>query len=136
MLDLKKTNISQQSESGFEFELKLPEINEPTGAFITVRGEQSPTFRNYQKKKFNEFKQKEQQAKRRGREVEDITLDEAEELSIEACIVRIISWRGIAEGKTEVPFNEENAKRILKEHPWIKDQVQEVSSNLAYFLGK
>lgn len=136
MLDLKVVNVSQQSESGYEFELKLPVVGTPTGAFVTVRGDQSPTVRNYNKKKFNEFEVKRKQATRRGREVEDITLEEAEELSIESAINRIITWKGITEGKTEIPFSEENAKRILKEHDWIREQVMEESSNLSNFLSK
>lgn len=133
MLDLTKTNLSQAAETGYEFEVRLPGTLEATGAFITVRGDQSPTVKTYGKRKYQEFKVREQAAKRRGRDAEDLTLDEAEELAIESAIVRVISWRGITEGGKEVPFTKENAARIFKEHSWIREAVMEESSQLLNF---
>lgn len=134
--DLNKNNFADAAEAGYEFELLLPGTQEPTGAFITVRGEQSKTVKAYARKKYAEFKLREQQAKRRGKDVDDMTLEEAEELSIESAIVRVIGWKGITEGKAEVPFTKENAERIFKEHSWIKDAVMEESSQLLNFRPK
>lgn len=135
MLDLSKLNVNKQSEEGYEFELLHPVTNEPVGAKITIRGEQSSTVRNYSKKKYNEYKLREQQAKRRGREVEELTLDEAEELAVESAVARIIGWSGITEdGKKELAFSPENAAIVLKEHSWIRDAIMEASQNLANFL--
>lgn len=136
MLDLSKVNLSQAAEAGYEFELRIPGTMEPTGAFVTVRGEQSPTVKNYGKRKYQEFKMKEAAARRRGKEPEELTLDEAEELAVESAIVRIISWKGITEGGKEVPFTKENAERILKEHTWIREQIMEESSQLLNFQSK
>lgn len=134
-LDLKKNNYAETSEAGYEFELRDPATNEGLDAFITVFGEQSKTVKAYSRKKFAEFRAREMANKRRGKD-EDMTLEEAEELSIESAVVRIKSWRGIAEGKTEVEFNRENATRILTEHPWIKEAVMEESSQLLNFRSK
>lgn len=131
MFDLDKNDVGAANEAGFEFELKMP-TGELTGAFIKVRGEQSATVRTYQKKKYNEYQMKQTAAKRRGKEYE-IDIDEAEELSVEGCVVRIIGWRGIAEGGKEVPFTEANATRILTKHDWIKEQVLEESRQLLNF---
>lgn len=131
--DLSKNNFGEAAEAGYEFELKLPGTGEGTGAFITVRGDQSKTVKAYARKKYAEFKLKEQQARRRGKEPEDMTLDEAEELAVEAAIVRVISWRGIDEDGKPVPFTKENAARIFLEHPWIRDQVTEESSQILNF---
>lgn len=136
MLDLSKTNLSKAAETGYEFELRIPGTLEATGAFVTVRGDQSPTVKTYGKRKYQEFKMKEQAAKRRGKEVEDLTLDEAEDLAVESAIVRIISWKGITEGGKEVAFTKENAERILKEHTWIREQVMEESSQLLNFRSE
>lgn len=136
MLDLTKTNLSQAAETGYEFELRIPGTQEATGAFVTVRGDQSPTVKTYGKRKYQEFKMKEQAAKRRGKEPEDLTLDEAEELAVESAIVRIISWKGIAEAGKDVPFTKENAERILKEHSWIREQIMEESSQLLNFRSE
>jgi hypothetical protein len=131
--DLKNHNYTEIAEAGYEFELKLPGTGEGTGAFITVRGDQSKTVKAFGRKKYAEFKLREQQAKRRGKEPEDMTLEEAEELSIESATVRIITWKNIKEDGKEVPFTKENAERILKEYPFIKDQVIEEAGSLLNF---
>jgi hypothetical protein len=131
--DLSKNNFAEVAEAGYEFELKLPGTGEGTGAFITVRGDQSKTVKAYARKKYSEFKLKEQQAKRRGKEVEDITLDEAEELAIESAVIRVIDWKGIAENGKDVPFTKENAERIFKEHSWIREAVTEEAGQLLNF---
>ena len=131
--DLAKHNYTEIAEAGYEFELKLPGTGEGTGVFITVRGDQSKTVKAFGRKKYSEFKLREQQAKRRGKDVEDMTLEEAEELSVESAIVRVIGWKNITENGKEVPFTKENAERIFKEHSWIKDQVMEEAGQLLNF---
>lgn len=131
--DLAKNNYSEIAEEGYEFNLRLPGTNEPTDAFITVRGDQSKTVKAFNRKKVNEWRLKEQQAKRRGKEVEDVSLEEAEELTVETAIVRVISWRGFEEEGKEIPFTKENANRIFTEHSWIRDQVIEESSQILNF---
>jgi len=131
--DLAKHNYTEIAEAGYEFELKLPGTGEGTGVFITVRGDQSKTVKAFGRKKYSEFKLREQQAKRRGKEVEDMTLEEAEELSVESAIVRVIGWKNITENGKEVTFTKENAERIFKEYSWIKDQVMEEAGQLLNF---
>ena len=133
MFDLKKNNYSEIAEAGFEFELLTPGTREPTSAFITVRGDNSKTVKAYARKKYNEFRMKEQMAKRRGKETDEMTIEEAEDLSIEAAITRVITWRGISEGGVTVEFTKENAERIFKEHPWIREQVMEVAGEALNF---
>jgi hypothetical protein len=134
--DLAKHNYTEIAEAGFEFELKLPGTGEGTGVFITVRGDQSKTVKAFGRKKYSEFKLREQQAKRRGKDVDDMTLEEAEELSIESAIVRVIGWKNITENGKEVPFTKENAERIFKEYSWIKDQVVEEAGQLLNFRSE
>lgn len=133
MLDLKVQNLAEQSETGYEFELLYPGSKEKTGAFVKVRGAQSKTVRAYSRKKYNEYRVREQAAKRRGKEQEDITLDEAEDLAIESAIIRIIGWKGITEGGVEVPFTKENAERVLREHSWIREEITLNSDELINF---
>lgn len=133
MFDLQKNDLSKAAEAGYEFELKLPGTAEATGAFVTVRGDQSPVVKAYGRKKYSEFRMKEQAAKRRGKEVEELSLDEAEDIAVESAIVRIITWRGIADGGKELPFSEENAKTVLKAHSWVREQIVEESAQLLNF---
>lgn len=133
MLDLKEKNLSEAAEAGYEFELLYPGSGEKTGAFVTVRGAQSPKVKAYSRKKFNEYQVKNRQDRRKGKDPEEMSLDEAEDLAIESAIVRIIGWRGVGEDKKEVLFTKENAERILREHSWIREQVQEESDQLLNF---
>lgn len=134
MFDLKKMNIADLSEKGYEFELKIPEIGTPTGAFLTVKGDNSKTVRNYTKKQFEVMQSKAKQARKRGKEVEEITISEAEDMAVEAAIVRLVDWKGIVEDGKEVKFNEENVRRILKEHPWIRQAIMDESEQLSNFV--
>lgn len=132
MLDLAKQNFSESAEVGYEFELKLP-TGESTGAFIKVRGDQSKTVKAFARRKYAELKAKDQAARRRGKEPEEMTLEEAEEMAVEAAVVRVIGWKGITENGEAIAFNAENATRIFKEHPWIREQVSEESALLLNF---
>lgn len=132
-LDLAKTNLADAADAGYEFEIKLPGSGEGTGAFITVRGEMSKTVKAYARQKFREFQLREQQAKRRGKTVDDLTLEEAEEMAVESAVVRVIGWRGITENGKEVAFSKENAERIFTEHSWIREQVMEESNQILNF---
>lgn len=134
--DLAKHNYTEIAEAGYEFELKLPGTGEGTGVFITVRGDQSKTVKAFGRKKYSEFKLREQQAKRRGKEADDMTLEEAEELSIESAIVRVIGWKNITENGKEVTCTKENAERIFKEYSWIKYQVMEEAGQLLNFRSE
>lgn len=132
MFDLEKNNLSKAAEAGYKFELLVPGTDEPTGAFITVRGAQSKKVKEHAKKKYQELKQREVMARRKGKD-DELSLAEAEELAIETAIVRIIDWEGLGEGGVAIPFNQENAERVLKEHPWIREQIMNESDQLLNF---
>ena len=135
--DLNKKNLSEIAEAGYEFELRIPKSNEKTGAFVTVRGDQSKIVKAHIRKKFDEIQVREANNKRKGKagEVPPMTLEEYEEDAIKEAVVRIISWKGIEEDGKPVPFTKENAVRILSEHSWIREQIQEEASEQLNFLG-
>ncbi len=135
LFDLTKNDFGKIAESGYEFEVTVPGTGEATGAFITVRGEQSPTVKAFGRKKFTEMQMKQQQAKRRGKEYE-IDLEEAEAMAVEAAVVRVIGWRGFAEEGKEVVFTKEAAERIFTQHSWLREQVMEASGDLVNFTTK
>ena len=54
-------------------------------------------------------------------------------MGAEAAAVRVISWKGLSEDGKEVPFSNENALRVFKEHSWIREQVLEQASNVFNF---
>lgn len=129
--DIVKTNLSEIAEAGYEFEVKLPD-GSPTDFFITVRGTQSPKVKAFSKKVFNQMQIKEQQAKRKGKDV-DFSLEDAEDMAIESAVVRIVSWKGLEEDGKEIKHSEENAKRIMRELDWVRAQVLEEADIAANF---
>lgn len=129
--DIVKTNLAEIAEAGYEFEVKLPD-GSPTDFFITVRGTQSPKVKGYSKKVFNQMQIKEQQAKRKGKDV-DFSLEDAEDMAIESAVVRIVSWKGLEEDGKEIKHTEENAKRIMRELDWVRAQVLEEADIAANF---
>lgn len=131
MFDLKKNDPAKAAETGHEFEVLLPD-NTKTGFFITVRGDQSSVVKNHGRRVYQQMKMAEEQAKRKGRTY-DLTLEDAEEMGAEAAAVRVISWKGLSEDGKEVPFSNENALRVFKEHSWIREQVLEQASNVFNF---
>lgn len=132
MFDLKKNNPAVQAEVGYKFEVTLPDGTK-TDATVTVRGANSPVVKNHSRKVYQEFKLKEQQAKRRGREPEELTLEEAEELAAESAAVRIIDWSNFVEDEKPVKYSKDEAVRLMKEYPFLRDQVVEASDNIFNF---
>ena len=135
MLDLNKLNVSEAAESGFKLNLVHPVTRQPIdGAFITIRGDDSKTVQKWIRGVISRKQTEELMAKKRGREVEPMSLAEAEDQANESAAKRVIGWEGIANGKTELVFTEENAKALFAEHNWIRDQVLEASRDLGNFV--
>lgn len=133
--DLTKNNFSKIAEQGYEFELTMPHDGSGTGAFITVRGDQSPAVKAHARRQFNEYQARQATLKRRGKQ-DEINLEELEEQAVENAVVRIISWKGFLEDGADVPFTKENAVRILTEHSFIREQVMEAAGDLLNFRPK
>lgn len=132
--DIVKQDFSSAAAFGHEFELKLP-TGSGSGAFLTVIGSQSSEVKQFAKRKFQEYQQRQQIAKRKGKE-DDFSLDEAEEMAVETALVRLIGWKGITEEGKEVKFSKEKAREILKQHAWIRDQIMDESEDILNFTPK
>lgn len=132
--DIFEQDYSKAAESAFEFELKLP-TGADSGAKLQVIGGQSSTIRNYNKRKYQEYQQRQQIAKRKGKD-DELSLDEAEELAIENAAVRLVGWKGIQEKGKDVPYSKEKANEILKQHPWIREQIIQESEDILNFPPK
>ncbi len=132
--DITLQDYSKAAEVGYSFNLKLP-TGADSGASLTVLGEQSPTIKNYSKRKFQEYQQRQQIAKRKGRE-DDISLDEAEEMAIDSALVRLVGWNSIQEEGKEVKFSKDKAREILEKHSWIREQIMQESGDVLNFTPK
>ena len=131
--DIKKTNLAEQAENGYEFEVKLPD-GSSTDFFITVRGNLSPKIKKYSKDLFNKMQQKELNNKRKGKGEQPMDIEEAEATLVDSAVVRIITWRGLEEDGVTVEPTPENFKRIMTELDWVRSQVIEESDNAANFI--
>jgi hypothetical protein len=135
MFDLQKQDFSKAAEAGYTFELKLP-TGAGSGAKLTILGDMSSTVKAYSRRKFQEYQQKQAIAKRKGKDLDDMDLDEAEQLGVESTLVRLVGWEGITEDGKEVPFSKEKAAEVLTAHSWIRDAIMQESSDVTNFTPK
>jgi hypothetical protein len=131
MLDLFKVDPAKTAEAGYEFTVILPDGTE-TEAKIKVRGVNSPKVKQFGKQIYKQMQMQEKSAKARGKTYE-VTLEEAEELSVKSAAVRVISWSGLAEGGKEIACTEEEVTRILTAYPFIREQIMGESDNAVNF---
>ena len=131
--DIKKTNLAEQAEAGYEFEVKLPD-GSSTDFYITVRGNLSTKVKKFSKDLFNQLQQKELQAKRKGKSDQPVDLDEAEETLVKSAVARIVTWKGLEDGGKVVEPTQENFVRIMTELDWVRKQVLDESDNDANFI--
>ena len=135
MFDLSKHNFSEAAAEGYSFELKLP-TGVPSGTKFTVLGELSPAIKAYTRKKFAEYQQRQVMLKRKGKEDEQMSLEEAEEIAVENALVRLVGWKDLLEDGKEVKFSKEKAREILTAHSWIREQVITESQDVLNFNPK
>ena len=135
MFDLQKQDFSKAAEAGYTFELKLP-TGAGSGAKLTILGDMSSTVKAYSRRKFQEYQQKQAVAKRKGKDLDDMDLDEAEHLAVESTLVRLVDWEGITEDGKSVPFSKEKAAEVLESHSWIRDAIMQESSDVTNFTPK
>lgn len=133
--DLIKQDFSVAAETGYTFELNLP-TGAPSGAKLTVLGDLSPAVKNYSRRKFAEYQQKQVIARRKNKDPDEMSLDEAEDLAVESALVRLIGWEGIKENGKDVPFTKEKAAEVLKAHPWIREAIVQEASDILNFTPK
>lgn len=133
--DIKKHNPTDVAEAGYEFNVVLPDGTE-TDAKIKVRGSNSPRVKDFYRTAFSQMQMKEQAAKRRGKEVEPMTIQESEEFAIRSSALRIISWQGLEEDGKEVVFSRDEAERMMTAYPFLRDIVTRESEELLNFRHK
>lgn len=132
MLDLSKNNPADVAEAGYEFQLELPD-GTPTDALIKVRGVMSKTVRDYGRKMVQEMQMKEKMARKRGKEVDEPSIEELEDMASKAAAIRVIGWKNIGEEGKEIPFTREAAEDLMKRFPFIREQVIAASDDVTNF---
>ncbi len=131
MLDLSKQDPAKAAEAGFEFNVVLPDGTE-TEATVKVRGRNSKKVQAFTRQLSQEITQREQVQARRGKKSE-MTAEEIEELAVRVSANRIISWTKLGKDGVELPYSEENAEKLMKDYPFLREQIMEESDNLLNF---
>ena len=132
--DIELHDFTKSSELGYTFELKLPDGTD-SGAKLTIIGDLSPTVKNYSRRKFQEYQQRQAIARRKNKE-EELSLDEAQEMAVEAALVRLIGWDNVTEKGTAVPFSKEKARELLTKYDFIREQVMNEAADVSNFTPK
>lgn len=134
MFDVKKYDLSGKCEAGYEMELVDTVTGEGLGAFITVRGKESPTVKRWINSVVDQSSMEEFEAKRRGKPIKAKKMSEIRSQTAEAAIVRTIGWRGFVDGEVELKFSEEAARTLYRQEEWIAEQIIAASNDLGNFL--
>jgi len=133
-----KTNFTKAAEVPYSFNLTLP-TGEDSGAKLQVIGDMSNTVKNFSKAVYQRWQQKEATAKRKGKDAEQLTLDEAEDMSVEAAMVRLVGWEGILdENDKPIKFTKEAAEAFLRSEDGghFRSQIMEAASDVTNFRPK
>jgi hypothetical protein len=133
-MELSQLNYNQAAEVGHEFNLRLPTGAE-TDIKLTVIGDLSKPVKAYSRRKFQEYQQRQEIAKRKGKEI-DLSLEEAEDTAVESASIRLVNWSGLTEGGKEVKYSKEKAGELLRDNAWIREQIMEEAADVTNFQPK
>jgi hypothetical protein len=159
-IDLADLDTAKASDKGAEIELLHPTKQTPLGIFVTVLGKDSEVFRSQVKSDINAAVRKEAFAKKRGKTIDPMTAEEAEEKAVELLVLCTLGWRSetyeydsngaikLEDGKRKVLANEPsitlggeklsfsviNAKRVYTDFVWFRRQVDDAIGDLENFI--
>lgn len=131
MLDLSKSDPSKIAEAGYEFNVVLPDGTE-TEATVKVRGKNSKKVQAFSRAIAQELTIKSEANIRRGKK-DNLSIEESEEIACRIAANRVISWKGLGKDGVEIEFSEDTAQDILKDYPFLREQIMEESDNILNF---
>lgn len=133
MIDLNNLDLVAQGDAGYNLQLLHPiDGEELEGMVIRVRGDKSKTVQVFERKRINELNKREKVLKGKGKDA-TFSIEEMEDLAVEAAVVRIMGWKGIREAGVDLEFNEENAAYVMRKFAWMREQVREAAEDLENF---
>lgn len=141
-MDFANLDLGKLAEQPHEIELVHPENGAGLGVFVSIIGSESETFQSYMRDKANEALRKSFRQQRRAKD-EPQTVEEQEELILDAIATCMTGWRTVKDGKNEpvivwgedkLEFNKANAIRVLKHFRWMRTQVNDATADLGNFI--
>lgn len=127
-LSLSDLDSKQGADTPFSLDVLSPKTGRPLGVTIQVIGDQADAVQKFVRRELNTRRREEAMREKRGKDPVVQLIEDDEAFTIEATAVRTVGWSGIKE-----EFTPENAKRLYKLNPYIRQQVLEASSNAANF---
>jgi len=121
------------SEAGYTFEPTYPD-GTGIGATITVRGPDSEKVRALVRQQIAQASARELTAKKRGRDLEPLSLEEIEAQVVEMAVAYTVTWKGFEDGDKTLEPTEANFRLIYTEYPWIRRQVVDEGQDLGNFV--
>lgn len=136
MLDLSKIDTPAKAEEGVEIELEYPP-GKPCGWFLTIRGELSPSVKQWQLSVGNRNRLKDFREKRKGKgEGPEPMTQEDLEFGLRAAALRIISMREIVFAGDLLACNEATSYDLVRRHPPWADHILEASADVSLFTNR
>lgn len=136
MPNLEDFDTTQLSEEGVDMELLDPNgdpifQDEEKTKPVTIRvlGRDSEQFMRTQRRQIERRLQRQ-----RGQRMRQIPIEELVEEQSELLAAVTVNWSGIEEKSASVPFNPANVRRIYKNYPWIREQVDNFIGDRANFM--
>ena len=106
--------------------LELVDEEDDTPVLIQLYSADSDTYRaavrKFGNKKLNEKKNRKQ------------SIEELEESSASLLATATHGWSGLKIGENELAFNFANAKKLYRDFPWIREQVEDFINDRSNFL--
>lgn len=151
--DLASLDTGKASDDGAEVELTHPISGAPLGMFINVLGKHSQVFRDHLKERTNARLRKDALARRRGKDPETPTAEQAEAEAVELLTLCTLGWRTetyeldankkkvvksneptlLLNGE-QLTFNANNATMLYDSMIWVREQVDAFIGDLENFI--
>lgn len=133
-IEIDGLNLVEASSHTFDLEIKHPD-ERPMGPVIQIIGGEAEDVQKFVRRELNARIQKRALAERRNK-TESVPVEEEIEFAIESALKRTVGWRGFLSGGQPWPFTPENARRLYKMNPHIRQQVIDASNDVSNFLKR
>ena len=131
-VDLDSLDAVADASNAYKLEMRDPAGNSyPTPIHFLIIGRQADAVNKFYAKHVNDYIQKREFARRRGKEPEPKSAEEVQQDSINGAAVRVIGWEGIKQA-----FDVDTLKRALRRNPQWVDQIVEASDELGNYTRR
>jgi hypothetical protein len=132
-MELSNLDVITGSNEGFDVVIFNPKDNQDTDIVITVLGRDSDTFRrmasDQARRRVSKFNRG---GSFRANQVPTIEEVDADTIAILAACTT--GWKNVSIKGEELAFSKDNAARLYKEYPWIRDQVDAAVADRGNFM--